>query len=273
MNTEHKYSLYKIDNENSIPFSLEDYSCFKYGDGNITNIYAEELSLLISELINEVSIEDEIIVYPSPFSFLPTASCHMTFKIFEILKAQHPKQTIKLSKVERKNTYPQDYGEMNKEDRYNLIKNDSYDFQDVPDKTSKLIFIDDISVTGTHQRIIQEILSNKQINNNCYFVYYAAVVNNEIDPRIENKLNYHYVNNVAKLSSIFLQESFLLNTRYVKKILSLEKTELIEFIDSISSDLGRERLKLLLDGAVKNNYGKIPEFVPNLNFLHEHLLY
>jgi hypothetical protein len=267
MSTPTKVSLHKIEHQDNIPFSEDDYSRFKYGDGMITNQYAKELTPLISKLLSSHNPDDDVIIYPSPFSFLPTASCHMTFKIFEELKIIHPLFKFKISKIERKNSYPQDYGEMNKIERYNLIKNDTYDFEDIPNCKSKLIFIDDISITGTHQLIIEEILKNKDINNISYFLYYAIVTNNEIDPRIENRLNYHYVNNVKILVELIEQEKFLLNTRFVKKILSLNSDELIEFINSINTILGKERLQMLIEGSLKNNYELIPEFKYNLNLL------
>lgn len=267
-----KLSVYKIDSEYNFPFDIKDYSYFKFGKREITKCYADKLTFLISEYINKNNIENKIVIYPSPYSFIPTASCHMTFIIYENLKSIFKEINISKSKIKRKNTYYQDYGNLNKEERYNLIKNDTYEIIEYPHEDSILFFIDDIAITGTHQQIIEETLEENKISNSKVFFYLAELINKDLHPNIENKLNYSSVNTCYDLIKLFSEKNFLLNTRFTKKILSLPKEELQLFINSFITEICIENLTHLVDSCYQNNYDKIELYKSNLSFLTNSLV-
>ncbi len=267
-----RHSVYNIESEENIPFDIDEYSQFKFGSGEITNNYADKITDLISNYIHNLKTNREIIIYPSPYAHIPTASCHMTYAIVNKLKSIYPNLNLRLSKINRKNTYPNDYGALNKEERYDLIKNDTYELTEYPQKESLLMFIDDISVTGTHQIIIEEILRAGNICNEKLFFYYAKVANDDIHPSIENKLNYSSVNNLQDLVEIFTQKDFLLNTRFTKKILSLKKEEIQLFVQSFDSIYHHKNIRELVEGGFINNYDKMDLYKNNLIFLKEILM-
>lgn len=267
MKNSNRYSVHEIEKAEHFPFDPKKYSQFKFGCGQTTTEYANEVSTIIAdEIISKINNES-IVIYPSPYSFFPTASCNMTILIFDILKKEFPKLKIKCSKINRKNTYHQDYGELDKEGRYNLIKNDTYEFVDNPSNEDVLIFIDDISVTGTHQRIIEEILEKQNIKNPSYFSYYAVVTNSEIPPNIENKLNYFSIQSVETLAEIFSRKSFLLNTRFVKKILSLPEHDFYTFYNITKNLVNKDIWNTILNGSRNNMYHKIPAYENNLEIM------
>jgi len=267
MSAPNRCCVHEIEAIDDFPFDPVKYSQFKFGCGDTASEYANELSLIISEKIMMKINDAPIIIYPSPYSFLPTASCHMTFLIIDILKKSFPGLEINNSKINRKNTYFQDYGELDSEGRYNLIKNDTYEILDNPAKDAILIFIDDISVTGTHERIIEEVLAQKNINNNRFFCYYAIVKNKEIPPNIENKLNYFSIHSLHTLANICSKNNFMLNTRFVKRILSLPQQEFYQFYNLTKDHVDKNFWNTIINGSENNSYDKISVYINNLKIV------
>jgi len=79
-------------------------------------------------------------------------------------------------------TYTEDYGALSAEERFNLIKNDTYKLITVPAKDDLCIFIDDISITGTHQRVVEDLLDSSGIETNSFFLYFAKLSNSDVCP-------------------------------------------------------------------------------------------
>ena len=78
------------------------------------------------------------------------------------------------------------------EERFNLIKNDTYELLNIPAVEDICIFIDDISITGTHQRVVEKLLKDNFIETKSLFLYYAKLSNSAICPSFENHLNYSF---------------------------------------------------------------------------------
>ena len=256
-----RFAVHSIVNASELGFSPIEYSRFKYGDMSIARKFGNELfDFFLSNRLNSSSENPRsFIIYSSPYSFLPTSSLHMTNVFCDrfIKFANECKELnyeIKLGKIDRCHSYTSDYGAMSAQERYDLIKNDTYKFNVLPDPNSVLLFLDDISITGTHQLVIEKLLEASQIENESCFLYYAKLDNNKISPSFENELNYAHVKNVHNLIPLVLSEEFKNTTRTTKFIFGLSPTDLIIFIDALLKHGKIKFLEDLLEGAVKNNY-------------------
>jgi hypothetical protein len=221
--------------------------------------------------------KSDIIVYSSPYSHIPTSSYYLTQVFYENLKQYLQSHgilniNIQFKKINRCQTYIEDYGALNANDRYDLIKNDTYEFDDKPNEASFLIFLDDISITGTHQRVIEKLMLEEGYSNDCLFLYYAKLIDSTIPPSIENDLNYAHINKLDKLFELIDSDNFAITTRAVKYLLKLNKNEFNLFLISLKNNNKIGLLEEIYFYALKNNYNKIELFNDNivnlLNFIN-----
>lgn len=268
----HTYSLHKIHHADRFGFNPADYSRFKFGDESVAKTFGTALAdSFIREHLEVDPVAQQIVVLSSPYSFIPTATFAMkTYFSYRLNRwlAENEFPVIQETKVHRTITYKEDYGELNAEQRLNLIGNDSFhiDKDFLKDKT--LIFLDDIRITGSHERMIMKMVNEYGLDNEIYMLYFAELANGEIHPNIENYLNYHQVKNIFDLDRIVKDGSFRTNTRIVKYILNYDFGGFRIFLENQTNDFINE----LYDMALGNGYHTIEAYSQNLNFIKEHLL-
>ena len=268
-----RYSLHKIDSTTEFTFSPAEYSCFKYGDTACAEKFAKELfDGFISSHPEILETNKEIVVLPSPYMAIPTASNFLCFyfkKHLDFYLFQKEKKSSILSKINRNHTYTTDYGNLSFEDRKNLIANDTY-YLDKDFLRNKLcIFIDDIKITGSHEFTVNKILDQYSVEGDFLFMYYAELVNFDIDPKIENFFNYYTVKNVDDVLNVMSKDAFQFNTRIVKYILGLNS----ENFEYLTSKVSKKQMNDLVELAISNNYHLIADYKDNINVLTKTELY
>ena len=213
---------------------------------------------------------DEIVILPSPYHSIPTASNYLSFYFKTRMNTflyEHNRKALAESKIYRNQTYTTDYGNLDYSERVKLIANDTY-YIDRNYINGKLcLFIDDVKITGSHEHIVKKILDQYDVQGNFVFMYYGELVNKDIHPNIENYYNYYFVKDVESLSSIINSQSFVFNTRTVKYILKLDENELISLMKTIAP----AQLEQLFHLAVSNNYHTIDDYRENLKFINQSL--
>jgi hypothetical protein len=265
------FSLHKIDNSESFGFSPDDYSRFKFGDDEVSARFGRDLAAaFIYDHLRLNPITNQIVVVSSPYSFIPTATFamkdHFVYGLNRWLADQgYP--VVQEAKVHRSITYKEDYGELSAEERIRLIGNDTFhiDRTFLTDKT--IIFLDDIKITGSHEKMIMKMVNEYGLENDIHMLYFAELVNRQIHPNIENHLNYHFVKSIFELDTIIRSGRFVINTRIVKYILNYDFDAFCIFLQ----DQSYEFAELLYDMAIGNGYHEIPAYSGNLNFIKQYL--
>lgn len=258
------FSAIKVLDSQCSNFPAEKYSKFKFGSTDIAREFGYHLAeSFIKHQFKFTYDGKPIVVLPSAYSHIPTASYYLTMyftdKLNQFLyEGGYP--PVETGKIHRSVTYREDYGEMSAEERYNLIKGDKFHIDAALLKNKILIFLDDIKITGTHERIIVKMLDDFDIQNHCYMLYYAELSDDSICPRVENFLNHKYVKNISDLDSIVNQSDFKFNTRIVKYILNSNHSECKEFLSKQTSAF----IEKLYFNALGNEYYKFPEYMTNL---------
>lgn len=265
------YSLHKINNTVDFGFSANDYSRFKFGDDLVSKAFGKDLAAgFIKYYLQENLITEQIVVISSPYCFIPTATFAMKNAFVSHLNrwlVAHGGLVVQEAKVHRTITYKEDYGGLSAEERMNLIGNDSFhiDKDFLAGKT--LLFLDDIKITGSHERMILKMVKEYGLKNDIHMLYFAELVNKDIHPNVENHLNYHLVKSIFDLEEIIKSGNFAVNTRIVKYLLNSDFESFCIFIEKQSLEF----LESLYDLSLGNSYHTIPSYEENLNHLKNHL--
>ncbi len=266
------YSLHKINKEASFPFCPDSYSRFKFGDEIAAKQFGEALADgFIKEYLLQNYPKQQLVVVSSPYSFIPTATFAMkNYFVFRLNRwlAAHCLPVVQETKVHRTITYKEDYGELNAEERMRLIGNDSFHIDSEFLQGKIILFLDDIRITGSHERMIIKMADAYGLSNEMYLLYFAELTNADIHPNVENVLNYHFVKSIFDLESIISSDSFFMNTRLVKYILNYDFKTYRVFIQKQPEAFVNE----LYDMALGNGYHTIEAYQKNLSFISEHLL-
>ncbi len=266
------YSLHHINNTENFGFSADEYSRFKFGDGRVSKLFGTALADgFITERLAVNPIRQQIVVISSPYSFIPTATFAMknwfVYRLNHWL-AQHHFPVAQEAKVHRTITYKEDYGELDAEQRMKLIGNDHFhiDKDFLAGKT--LIFLDDIRITGSHERMIMKMVGEYGLTNDIYMLYFAELVNKSIHPNVENQLNYHHVKSIFHLEDIIKAADFCINTRIVKYILNYDFDSFCVFIQEQNNTFTEQ----LYNMALGNSYHTIEAYRQNLDHIKKRLL-
>lgn len=266
------FSAIKVTDSKCLDFPAEKYSKFKFGSTNFAKEFGYSLAdSFINQQFKFDFNGESIVVLPSAYSHIPTASYFMTIHFIDKLNQfmyENGYPPVEVGKIHRSVTYREDYGEMSAEERFNLIKGDKFHIDEVLLKNKTLIFLDDIKITGTHERIIIKMLDDFGIRNHSYMLYYAELSDNSISPKIENYLNHFFVKKISDLESIVKSDDFEFNTRIVKYILNSNNEECKLFLRNQSTKF----ITKLYFNALGNEYYKFPEYISNLFEIEKLLL-
>lgn len=270
-----RFALYTIRDPDNIPFSEIEYSKFKYGDHSIAEKYGEDLFQYFKNehLSSVLDKSKNILIYSSPYAHIPTSSYYLTQSFYRALTKYTISNRlsniqIRFAKIQRCQTYTDDYGSMTAEERLDLIKNDTYKLIDKPQKEDFCIFIDDISITGTHQKVVEHLLFQNAIETNSIFLYLAKLSNPTIHPSFENHLNYAYINNITAFTELAISNEYKITTRAAKYLLSLWENDFKYFLDQIILNNRQPVLEELLLMSNANKYNNIDSYKKNLNKLN-----
>lgn len=261
------YSLYKIRHNDHFPFDANAYSRFKFGDDHAAEHFGIALAKgFINHHLSCKKNIGQVVVISSPYSFIPTATFalknHFVSELNKWLVGEQM-PVVQETKIHRSITYREDYGELDAVQRMNLIGKDRFhiDRSFVENKT--LLFLDDIKITGGHERMIRKMLDEFKIKNEVYLLYYAELVNKQLHPNVENMLNYYSIKSVFDLNKIIQQDRFQINTRLVKYVLNCTEQQFLVFMQ----DQDDRFTSLLYNMAIGNGYHLIEAYAANLHAL------
>jgi hypothetical protein len=260
------YSLYKIDSATNFGFNADDYSRFKFGDELVAKSFGKRLADgFIKDFLEDSAINDQIVVLSSPYCFIPTATFAMkNYFVYQLNHwlVENNKPVVQEAKIHRTITYKEDYGELNAEDRLKLIGNDSFHIDKAFLKDKVLFFLDDIKITGSHEKMILKMVKEYGLINNIFMLYFAELINEDIHPNIENHLNYHQIKTVSDLDTVIKSGNFCFNTRIVKYILNCDFNSFQSFLDKQTDDF----IQSLYNLSLGNSYHTIESY--SENFIH-----
>lgn len=265
------YSLHHIQDSRTFGFDPDDYSRFKFGDDLVARRFGEALADgFIRNFLEDNLQGEQIVVISSPYCFIPTATFAMkNYFVYRLNQwlVENNRMVIQEAKVHRTITYKEDYGALSAEDRLKLIGNDSFHIDKAFIEDKVLFFLDDIKITGSHEKMIMKMVKEYGLKNNIFMLYFAELVNHDIHPNIENHLNYHQIKSITDLDEVIKGGNFRFNTRIVKYILNCDFNSFLLFMERQTEEFITELYNLSLG----NSYHTIESYSKNLNFIKNYL--
>lgn len=269
-----RFSLHQFEDRDTINFDPNAYSRLKYGSGEVGKQFGEELAVAFYEKYYDVIATKQLVVSESAYQYMRNAAsmitdafCNKLNSLISELNGNY----IQRIKINRLVPYIQDYGKVSLKQRVKLLKKDTFTFDYDYAKDKFLIFIDDIFITGTHQKKIEEMVEHYGIDTNeCMCVYYAELLNPYEDPSIESYLNNYKIKTLRDLGSLMLNDKdYRIIVRTAKMILSYEDTK---EVDALFDVVNKEILTEIYYNCLGEGYYKNPAYSKNFAMLRDKIL-
>jgi hypothetical protein len=269
-----RFSLHQFEDRDTINFDPNAYSRLKYGSGEAGKQFGEELAVAFYEKYYDVIATKQLVVSESAYQYMRNAAsmitdafCNKLNSLISELNGNY----IQRIKINRLVPYIQDYGKVSLKQRVKLLKKDTFTFDYDYAKNKFLIFIDDIFITGTHQKKIEEMVEHYGIDTNeCMCVYYAELLNPYEDPSIESYLNNYKIKTLRDLGSLMLNDKdYRIIVRTAKMILSYEDTK---EVDALFDVVNKEILTEIYYNCLGEGYYKNPAYSKNFAMLRDKIL-
>jgi hypothetical protein len=222
--------------ENLVPFttgeiSLEEYSRFKYGDGDIARKFGQLLAIRALEVI-PVDIDNPmpILVTSSAYKTAPPASNALVEPFVTAMREEIPDAHIEPFKIYRSILTEGDYASMSLEEREAVMERNGLILPDgLPETARAVIALDDILVTGSHERMIHRKLDGT-IDALMLYCYILDVSEDATNPAIEAAINHIALSSLKSLIHIAKTcTEFIPNARICKLIVGNTPDEIRRF--------------------------------------------
>ncbi len=243
-------------------FSPHVYSQMKFGHNAAAKHYGHELAIKFFAAHMQDIISKRIVVIPSPYNYVENAATIMTRhfinKINELL-VDHNGEHVEYMTIQRKISYISDYGFLTADKRKALIDGDEFYLDEKYLEGKLLIFIDDVKITGTHERKLVELLDDRCLFNERFFLYAAAYTGSS--PEIEAEINFAAIKDLKAFRYLANVEGHRMIVRPLKYILGQPAADFDMFVCSLE----REQVETIVHSSLNEGYYRIPAYQENLN--------
>jgi len=209
------------------PFSPARYSRYKYGSLTATEAFAQALKAAISMRAPELDRAPRLLVTSSPYARVPTAATTLARRLLPLLAAARARQGLApapLIQVERLGTTAGDYGTLSAQARDQHMAANALSFRKFrPGQVegAHLLIIDDVRVTGAHQRCLMRATDELPLaaRTFLYIASFPGAPGAGFDPTAEDALNHAAIKTLSDLAGIVEDGDFAWNVRACKFIL------------------------------------------------------
>lgn len=209
------------------PFDVEDYSCLKFGSDRVARSFGRELADAFFRAHLPFLTANQCVVIPAPSSTVPVAATllgrHFRDRLNDLLSRIGAKP-VEWSEIHRDMHYNNNYSELPKEERQKLLT-DKGRFVNRDYLTGKqLIFIDDVSITGTHEDKLIHLMKVKKISCPYMFVAYAKYTGD--DASIEHRLNHWQIKTANDLVGLAHETGHRCTTRSLRLFIEASESQM-----------------------------------------------
>ncbi len=195
------------------PFSDTAYSLFKYGSRQETVKFANALVAYARIVVAE---EDEPwLLTSAAYKHIPTAAATLTHFFWDASGI-----VFEPLRVKRENLFAGEYEKLDAAARHAVLMDAGFHLQGPDVKGRKVVVIDDIRITGTHETLLTSLLQQAGAAE-VLFLYIVRVeaAASVLDPTLEHRLNSAAIASPQDLLRYIHAASPMLNARLCKRIL------------------------------------------------------
>jgi PRTase ComF-like len=236
-------------------FPAKAYSRFKYGEDAAASAFGEALAGRVLEELPWFGPEDasgEIILTASASKAVPTAAHAAAMHARAVLDgrlAAQGREPMGGVRIVRENLFAGEYERLSTAARRDVLSHSGLHLEGPTLTGARLLVIDDIRVSGTHEAAIRALLAPTGVAEVC-FAYLAGFAEPPAQADVEHRLNAAEIDSLGKLQELLLTSSVTINVRVGKRILlwpTLE--ELADFLTPLPMPLLLQlQAGLLVDG-------------------------
>ncbi len=200
-------------------FDFGAYSRLKFGADEPARDFGHELAVAFFSKHGLYAMTQPCVVIPAPSTEVPVAATLLAKYFVQALNrllVQHDSTYfVETSHIVRGESYVNNYADLPKAERQKLLADDVryVNWEQLGDK--RLIFIDDVTITGTHQEKLEQMLVGR-FNPRAY-VTYARYTGD--DASIEHRLNHVLVKEAVDLDWLCSEPGYRVTTRAVRLLL------------------------------------------------------
>jgi len=239
---------------------LTHYPAMKLGMEPAIAVYAKKLTPMARELILNSTSTREWVVTAPPFNVLPAAANLLSWRVFENL-ASDPELKQRVFLLDLK--IPRDRVAINsKQDFKTYFEYSSHSIERRIQERQRMhgsaeyitgqhkalrdrgvIVINDIKVTGTQQRFMQDAFN--QVKPNCVHWLYILALEEQLGsdhPEIEHTINSSSINSLEDFYEVLDAEHVHYTARCVSRLFALDLTEFSDLVSKLCPD---KRTKLI----------------------------
>jgi hypothetical protein len=278
-----EFALYSLDGPGptteaacSIPFSAARYSRYKYGSVAAAETFARALGAAFGERHPDLARARKLLMTSSPYTRVPTAATTLARRLRPVLnaaRARHGLPPTPLVQVDRISPSTGDYGTLSASARDRCMQTNALSFRRFqPDqiRDAHLLVIDDVRVTGAHQRCVMRASDELPFVTRT-FLYIASFLcpaSGYFDPTQEDALNHAAVRTLDDLAEIVKAGDFAWNVRVCKFVLNpANHGDLPRFLDRMPEWFVRE----LHRNSCQDGYSRMGPYAPSHAVVHAEL--
>lgn len=216
---------------------VDEYSQFKYGNGTIAQRYGRLMGRQVIQNFPTLLDEEAVHITSSAFKVAPPASSALLNPFMESINdyaKEEGSDTLFLPlRIHRANLTNGDYATMTIEEREAIVAQNGLSLEEGADiKQKTVIALDDIYVTGSHERSIEHVLEKNNVGDTIYS-YILEAKGGKSQPKIEATINGNAVKNVEDIITLAQNKDFTPNARLCKYILSQSIADIERFTTEV----------------------------------------
>lgn len=233
-------------------FDAISFSKMKFGSLPDVRKFAEQ----VAEIIDPELVNSKTVVAAVEYDYAPAAGVLLAEEVARLISQKH---NVKLPflRIRQHNTPTVDFAVLSLEERTVYLHSIVYDVVPSTVSDKNIIFVDDIRTTGGHEAVARENLGN--LPRDVTYAY-AAILDPNSDPRIEQTLTMAAIHSIEDIAGIMLDEQFVVTTKLCKYLLVYGQPE---DIAKLARMLPLDRLQKLYICMKNSLYNTVPKYALN----------
>ncbi|MGH7158372.1 MAG: phosphoribosyltransferase family protein [Candidatus Saccharimonadales bacterium] len=220
--------------------TMDEYSRFKFGDGEAGGRYGRMLGDLVLNEPDELLSVGEVYVASAAYRVAPPAAASLLqpFAAAAGLAARSLGSDTVFTpfKVSKARMATGNYAGMSFEERSRTIQDDLALPEDLDLEGRRVVMLDDIRVTGLREAALKQLLGNAGVEQTSFY-YVLDVPNGKEFPQTEALINIRAVKTVDDVLALAMRPNFIPNVRLCKFILSQNIQEIERFYNTAPKDV------------------------------------